>query len=148
MLHELFPQAHVYTFEASFYGFRREKTYETTVQEFTVESYKKIGRDLLQGYLDYININNRNQYEVRDQLLREIVMMSRNTIIDDDGSDSEPEQDSPDTNPIGRQQEVRVLASETYQPVRFVRSSQKLKVFERETKLEKAKKSVEISTQT
>jgi hypothetical protein len=72
VLHELFPQAHVYTFEASFYGYTKDKTYEATIQEFTVEGYKKIGRDLLQGYADYINLNSRNHYEVRDKILREI----------------------------------------------------------------------------
>jgi len=58
----MFPHAHVYTFEVSFYGFRRERNHETKIQEFTVEAYRKVGRDLLQGYLDYINVNSRNNY--------------------------------------------------------------------------------------
>lgn len=111
VLHELFPHALVYTFEASFYGFHREKAYETSVQEFTVESYKRIGRDLLQGYLDYININNRNHYEARDNLLREISIMSKNHVVDDDGSDSEPEQDSPDVMPLSKPSEIKALVN-------------------------------------
>lgn len=69
-------------------------------QEFSTESYRRIGRDILQGYMDYLFISSRNHYEVRDRLLREISVLSKNIITDDNGSDSEPEQDSADVNTV------------------------------------------------
>ncbi len=65
--------------------------------------------------------------------------MPRNTVTNDDGSDSEPEQDSPDINPSNQ---IVEITDEVVQPMKFVRSAQNFRLHERETKPHKHKKSV------
>jgi len=71
--------------------------------------------------------------------------MPRNTVTNNDGSDSEPEQDSPDINPASQ---IFETAEEVIQPIKLVRSAVNFRLHDRETKPDKSKKSVEVSTQT
>jgi hypothetical protein len=52
----MFPKALVYTFENSFYGWRKGKH----IVEHTIDSYRKLGRELVQAYIEYSRLCDKN----------------------------------------------------------------------------------------
>ena len=89
VLSEIFPKALVYTFETSFHGWKRSQC----VVEHSQESYRKVGRDLVNCYLDYVRIAEKNAESV-EKWQREIediaLSINKDTNCCDE-SDSEAE---------------------------------------------------------
>lgn len=56
VLSEMFPKALIYTFENSFYGWKKG----SNIIEHTQDSYKRVGRDLMLCYLDFIRLADKN----------------------------------------------------------------------------------------
>lgn len=57
VLSEIFPKALVYTFENSFYGWVKDNN---TVQDYTIDILKRIGKDLILTYLEYERLSEKN----------------------------------------------------------------------------------------
>lgn len=74
VLAEMFPKALVYTFENSFYGWRKGKH----IFEHTIESYRKLGRELVQCYVEYSRLSDKNT-EAKERWGREIEELERET---------------------------------------------------------------------
>lgn len=48
----MFPKSSVYTLETSFYGYKKGKK----IVEFTIEKYRRLGRNFIGTYLEYSKI--------------------------------------------------------------------------------------------
>ena len=52
----MFPKAMVYTFENSFYGWKKGKN----IVEHTIDSYRRIGKELVQCYVEFARLSEKN----------------------------------------------------------------------------------------
>ena len=68
----MFPKAMVYTFQSSFYGWKRGKT----IVEHTIDSYKKLGRDLVQCFVEYSRLSEKNP-AIKDRWVKQIEQFSK-----------------------------------------------------------------------
>lgn len=91
VLQELFPSALIYTFESSFNGSTRNRNGVEVYEEFTIDGYKRIGRDVLLSYVDYQNLLARGSHEHKEKMLKDILALARWSTEDDEGSDEETE---------------------------------------------------------
>lgn len=74
VLSEMFPKALVYTFENSFYGWRRGKT----VVEHTIDSYRRLGKDLVQSFVEYSRLSEKNP-SIKERWSKEIEEVNKET---------------------------------------------------------------------